>query len=76
VSAEVAAVSPPSLLSHHLTQREVGLITGERRGRRIDYSPVSAAIDALSEMLAPAASDLGADGVGEGCPSWAFSSVS
>ena len=76
VLAEVAAVSP-SLLSHHLkTLREVGLITGERRGRWIDYSLVSAAFESLSETLAPVASELGPDGVGEVCPSWAFSSVS
>lgn len=36
--AEVAEVSPP-LLSHHLkVLREAGLITGERRGRWIDYT--------------------------------------
>ena len=38
VLAEMAEVSPP-LLSHHLkVLREAGLITGERRGRWIDYT--------------------------------------
>ena len=76
VLAEVAAVSPPPL-SHHLkTLREVGLISGEHRGRWIDYSLVSSALEALSETLRLAERDLGTDGVGEVCPSWAFSSVS
>jgi len=76
VLAEVAAVSPPPL-SHHLkTLREVGLISGEHRGRWIDYSLVPAAFEALSETLAPVASELGPDGAGEVCPSWAFSSAS
>ena len=76
VLAEVAGVSP-SLLSHHLkTLREAGLITGGRRGRWIDYSLVPAAFEALSENLAPVATEVGPDGVVEGCPSWAFSSVS
>jgi ArsR family transcriptional regulator len=65
------------LLSHHLkTLREVGLITGERRGRWIDYSLVPAAFEALSETLAPLESELDPARVGEACPSWAFSSVS
>lgn len=72
----LAGVSP-SLLSHHLkTLREVGLITGERRGRWIDYSLVSAMFQALSETFAPLASELGPDDVGEVCGPWAFSSVS
>ena len=76
VLAEVAAVSP-SLLSHHLkTLRDVGLITGTRRGRWIDYSLAQAAFEALSETLAPVASELGPDGLGEVGPSWASSSVS
>lgn len=74
--AEVTLVSP-SLLSHHLkTLREAGLITGERRGRWIDYSLVSAAFEALSETLAPVVSEPEPDGVEEVCPSWGFSSVS
>ena len=77
VLAEAAAVSPPSLLSRHLeTSRELSLITGQRRVRWSDYSLVFAAFEALSETLAPAASEPGLDGVGEVGPSWAFSSVS
>jgi len=74
--AEVAVVSP-SLLSHHLKRlRDVGLITSERRGRWIDYSLVTTALEALSETIAPVAGEQVPDGVGEGCPSWVFSSVS
>lgn len=51
VLAEVASVSP-SLLSHHLkTLRDAGLITGERRGRWIDYSLESAVLECLSGSL-------------------------
>ncbi len=49
--AEVASVSP-SLLSHHLkTLRDAGLITGERRGRWIDYSLDAEVIERLSGSL-------------------------
>lgn len=55
VLSEVAGVSP-SLLSHHLkTLREAGLITGERRGRWIDYSLSHQTFLQLSESLVPAA---------------------
>ena len=44
----------PSLLSHHLkTLRSAGLITGERRGRWIDYKLVPGALLPLSDALAP-----------------------
>ena len=76
VLSEVAGVSP-SLLSHHLkTLREVGLITGERRGRWIDYSLASSAFESLAETLAPESSELGPAGIGEVSLSWAFSSAS
>lgn len=53
--SEVAEVSP-SLLSHHLkTLREVGLITGERRGRWIDYSLAPEMFQQLSAALVPEA---------------------
>ena len=53
--SEVAEVSP-SLLSHHLkTLREAGLITGERRGRWIDYSLAPDMFQQLSESLMPEA---------------------
>ncbi len=55
VLSEVAEVSP-SLLSHHLkTLREVGLITGERRGRWIDYRLTPETLQHLSAVLAPEA---------------------
>ncbi len=55
VLSEVAEVSP-SLLSHHLKMlREVGLITGERRGRWIDYSLSPDLLQRLSESLVPEA---------------------
>jgi len=53
VLSEVAGVSP-SLLSHHLkTLREAGLITGERRGRWIDFSLAPEVFLRLSEALVP-----------------------
>ena len=53
VLAEIAAVSP-SLLSHHLrTLRDAGLVTGERRGRWIDYTLSPAVLCELSEALDP-----------------------
>jgi len=76
VLAEVVSVSP-SLLSHHLkTLRDVGVITGERRGRWIDYSLAPSVLERLSDSLA-------ADRAGESrstkvevSASWACSSVS
>lgn len=51
VLSEVAEVSP-SLLSHHLkTLREAGLITGERRGRWVDYHLAPDVFRQLSESL-------------------------
>lgn len=53
VLSEVAGVSP-SLLSHHLkTLREAGLITGERRGRWIDFSLAPEVFLRLSDALVP-----------------------
>ena len=53
VLSEVAEVSP-SLLSHHLkTLREAGLISGERRGRWIDYTLVPEVFQQLSASLLP-----------------------
>ncbi len=53
--SDVAEVSP-SLLSHHLkTLREAGLITGERRGRWIDYTLAPHMFQQLSESLIPEA---------------------
>jgi ArsR family transcriptional regulator, arsenate/arsenite/antimonite-responsive transcriptional repressor len=53
VLAEVAAVSP-SLLSHHLkTLQAVGLISGARRGRWIDYTLDSERLGRLADHLAP-----------------------
>lgn len=53
VLSDVAGVSP-SLLSHHLkTLREAGLITGERRGRWIDFSLAPEVFLRLSEALVP-----------------------
>ncbi len=50
---KVAGVSP-SLLSHHLkTLREAGLITGERRGRWVDFSLSHDAFQQLAESLDP-----------------------
>ncbi len=55
VLSEVTDVSP-SLLSHHLkTLREAGLITGERRGRWIDYSLAPEVFQQLSASLLPEA---------------------
>ena len=55
VLSDVAEVSP-SLLSHHLkTLREAGLITGERRGRWIDYSLAPEMFQHLSATLVPEA---------------------
>jgi ArsR family transcriptional regulator len=52
VLAERSVVSGP-LLSHHLkVLRTAGLITGERRGRWIDYSLSTAAVELL-ERVAP-----------------------
>lgn len=49
--SDVAGVSP-SLLSHHLKSlREAGLITGERRGKWIDYTLVAEAFHQLAESL-------------------------
>ncbi len=53
VLSDVAGVSP-SLLSHHLkTLREAGLVTGERRGRWIDFSLAPEVFLRLSEALVP-----------------------
>ncbi len=53
--SDVADVSP-SLLSHHLkTLREAGLITGERRGRWIDYRLAPDVFQQLSASLVPEA---------------------
>lgn len=53
--SDVAEISP-SLLSHHLkTLREAGLITGERRGKWIDYSLTPDMFLQLSEALVPEA---------------------
>ena len=76
VLAEVTSVSP-SLLSHHLKAlRDAGLITGERRGRWIDYSLAPSVLERLSSSLV--ADRAGARGVaiGEVSASWASSSVS
>ncbi len=55
VLSDVAQVSP-SLLSHHLkTLREAGLVTGERRGRWIDYSLAPEVFVQLSAALVPEA---------------------
>ncbi len=55
VLSSVAEVSP-SLLSHHLkTLREAGLITGERRGRWIDYALAPEVFERLSDALVPEA---------------------
>jgi ArsR family transcriptional regulator len=51
-----AADVSPSLLSHHLkTLREVGVITGVRRGRWIDYSLCPEMFQQLSAVLVPEA---------------------
>lgn len=51
VLAQVTAVSA-TLLSHHLkVLREAGLITGERRGRWIDYTVVDDALVGLGSLL-------------------------
>lgn len=51
--AEVAGVSP-GLLSHHLkVLRGAGFITGERRGRWIDYTLVPSALEQLTLRLSP-----------------------
>jgi ArsR family transcriptional regulator, arsenate/arsenite/antimonite-responsive transcriptional repressor len=52
VLAELAEVSP-TLLSHHLkVLREAGLITGERRGRWIDYTLDAETMAGLAAGLA------------------------
>jgi len=51
--SEVAGVSP-ALLSHHLkVLREAGLISGERRGRWIDYTLVANSLEGLACCLSP-----------------------
>jgi ArsR family transcriptional regulator len=51
VLAQVTEVSS-TLLSHHLkVLREAGLITGERRGRWIDYTLAAAALEALRSAM-------------------------
>jgi ArsR family transcriptional regulator, arsenate/arsenite/antimonite-responsive transcriptional repressor len=51
--AEVAEVSAP-LLSHHLkVLREAGLITGERRGRWVDYTLDQSALAGLLVEFEP-----------------------
>ncbi|HKI58938.1 MAG TPA: metalloregulator ArsR/SmtB family transcription factor [Trueperaceae bacterium] len=53
---------PGNLLSHHLkVLREAGLIDGERRGRWIDYSLNSSAIELLAAALPPDPARLGLD---------------
>ncbi|HEY5014508.1 MAG TPA: metalloregulator ArsR/SmtB family transcription factor [Acidimicrobiia bacterium] len=53
VLAEIAGVSP-ALLSHHLkVLRGAGLITGERRGRWIDYTLVTSSFEQLAQRLSP-----------------------
>lgn len=43
---------PPNLLSYHLkVLREAGIITGDRRGRWIDYRLVPGAIEDLGRGL-------------------------
>lgn len=76
VLAEVVSVSP-SLLSHHLkTLSDAGLITGERRGRWIDYSLAPSGLERLSSLLlADRAGESGATSVEVGA-SWACSSAS
>ncbi len=51
--AEVAGVSP-ALLSHHLkVLRKAGLISGERRGRWIDYTLVTSSLEQLADQMSP-----------------------
>lgn len=55
VLSEITEVSP-SLLSHHLkVLREAGVISGERRGRWIDYSLTPDTFRRLTESLVPEA---------------------
>ena len=50
---EPVGKSQPTV-SHHLkVLSEAGLVTSERRGRNIWYAVVSAALEALREVLAP-----------------------
>ena len=50
-----ASGAAPSLLSHHLAVlREAGVVTGTRRGRRIDYSLESGQLTDLSREIAAA----------------------
>ena len=50
--SQVAEISP-TLLSYHVTiLRDAGLITGSRRGRWIDYTLDTAALDRLGGTLA------------------------
>jgi ArsR family transcriptional regulator len=74
--AEVVSVSP-SLLSHHLkTLRDVGLITGERRGRWIDYSLAPSVLERLSDSLMADRAGASRATKVEVSASWACSSVS
>ena len=51
--ADGVDVSAP-LLSHHLkVLRSAGLITGSKRGRWIDYSLSSEALELLAQRLCP-----------------------
>jgi ArsR family transcriptional regulator len=55
VLADGVDISAP-LLSHHLkVLRSAGLITGSKRGRWIDYSLSSEALDLLAQRLCPVA---------------------
>ena len=76
VLAEVVSVSP-SLLSHHLkTLRDAGLITGERRGRWIDYSLAPSVLGRLSSSLVADRAGASRSTKVEVSASWACSSVS
>lgn len=51
--SDVAAISPP-LLSHHLkVLREAGLISGEKRGRWVDYTLDTRALGKLLARVEP-----------------------
>ena len=53
-ACELAEVSgaAPSVLSHHLgVLRDAGVVTAQRRGRWIDYTLASEALDALVQAL-------------------------
>ena len=76
VLAEVLSVSP-SLLSPHLTTlRGAGLITGERRGRWIDYALAPSVLERLSSSLVAARAAESRVTQVEVSASWACSSVS